>query len=906
MIFIGLALAFFLIATPAEAIPVAFVATALGLSLTGWAAAAITFALNFVLAAALSFVAQALFKPSVPSTKAPGAADQASVDNKITVRQSAASRQIVYGEMRIGGIYAFIHSTDSNNHLHVVVMVAGHEIDSFQEVWVNDAAYSVEDDLDDDGFISKAGDKFGTKLRFKFHLGAADQAADADLIAECGSDAWSTTDRLRGIAYAYVRLVWNADTFGGGVPNLSFVVRGKNDIYDPRDESTDYSANSALCLANYLCDATYGIPVDYDTGIDEAALIAAANICDEEITLAGGGSEVRYRTDGVMTSDAQPQEIIGKLLGAMHGKAPYDGERWKIMAGAYATPSLTFTDDDLRAGPKIQTITSRKDLFNAVKGTYIGASPPAGDDSDAPRNNYQVIDFPPVVSDTYRDQDGQRLWKDISLPLTTSATRAQRIAKIDLLKARQQIVATMPCKLSVWRCQAGDTVLWTSERYGWTAKPFEVASAKFSVDDNPPTLGVDLVLRETAASVYDWSSSEESAVDPAPNTNFPDVFNVLPASNLTVTELLYSTRDGGGVKAKARLSWTASADAFVTSGGAYRAAWRLSGTSVWTYLPPTAALFADVLDIDPGIYDFRLEAVNWAGTLSDPLTVTQSIAGLSAAPSPLTGFTVNASGGLAIARYNLSPDLDVREGGSIVFRHSALATGATWADGTTISEPLSGNSSMAVLPLKAGTYMAKCVDSSGIWSGMASFVQTQASVLSFSTLSGGTLVEDPVFGGTKSGCFVSEGELLLGAAGEFDDVPDVDALLLWDYTGGVASTGSYLFSAPMDLGSVKKCRLTSAMRARVENIYDDFDSRTGEVDDWPDWDGAMTGNEADAVLMVRSTTGNPAGSPTWSDWQRLDSADFVARGFQFRLDLSSTDVSFNIAISSLAVVAEGI
>jgi len=105
---------------------------------------------------------------------------------------------------------------------------------------------------------------------------------------------------------------------------------------------------------------------------------------------------------------------------------------------------------------------------------------------------------------------------------------------------------------------------------------------------------------------------------------------------------------------------------------------------------------------------------------------------------------------------------------------------------------------------------------------------------------------------------------------------------------------------------VKKCRLTSAMSARIENIYDDFDSRTGEVDDWPDWDGAMNGNEADAVLMVRSTSGNPSGSPTWSDWQRLDSADFVARGFQFRVDLTSTDPSFNIAISSLAVVAEGI
>lgn len=908
MILIGIfTLVLLLIATPAEAIPVAFVAGALGLAATGWAAAAITFALNFVLAAALSFVAQALFKPSVPSAKAPGTPDQASVDNKITVRQAAAPRQLVYGEMRIGGIYAFIHSTDHNNLLHVVVMVAGHEIDSFQEVWINDAAYSVEDDLDGSGFIADTADKFHNKIRFKFHLGAADQAADDDLIAECGSDVWSSTDRLLGVAYAYVRLKWDATVFGGGIPNLSFVVRGKNDIYDPRDDSTGYSANSALVLANYLCDETYGIPVDYDTGIDEAGLIAAANICDESVATADGNHEARYRTDGLVTCDAQPQEIIGKLLGAMHGKAPYDGERWKIMAGAYATPSLTFTDDDLRAGPKIQTITSRKDLFNAVKGTYIGATPPPGDDSDAPRNNYQVVDFPPVVSDTYRTLDGQRLWKDISLPLTTSASRAQRIAKIDLLKARQQIVATMPCKLSVWRCQAGDTVLWTSERYGWTAKPFEVASAKFIVDGNPPTLGVDLVLRETDSSVYDWSSSEETAFDPAPNTNFPQVFNVGAASNFRVTESLYTARDGGGVKAKVTLAWDASPDAFVTSGGGYRPAWRVSGASDWTYLAATSALSTEIVDIAPGTYEFQVEAINWAGNASTAVGFLKPIAGLGAAPSPPENFTVAAMESFALARCSLSPDLDVRQGGTIVFRHAAATTGATWETATSLCDPLPANSGAWALPLKSGTYLAKYYDSSGTPSATAgSFVAAQSSAHDFVPLAGGSVVEDPGFSGAKSGCFVDAGVLKLGGSGLISEIPLLSAVPSIAYFGGVEAEGTYDFASVMDLGSVKRCRLTSTAHSTVFNAVDRISRRTTPISTWPRVGGTATGDEADSYLLVASTQDDPAGAPTWTDWQRLDAATFSARGFKFRRVLVSLDPNYSIQISADDVVAEGV
>jgi hypothetical protein len=168
----------------------------------------------------------------------------------------------------------------------------------------------------------------------------------------------------------------------------------------------------------------------------------------------------------------------------------------------------------------------------------------------------------------------------------------------------------------------------------------------------------------------------------------------------------------------------------------------------------------------------------------------------------------------------------------------------------------------------------------------------------------GSIVEDPDFAGDKTNCVVAEGALLLDTRGDFDDVDDVDEIAVWDAIGGVHASGTYAFSDYLDLGAVQRCRLTSIIASQVFNVFDDFDQRTGDVDDWPSWDGDMSGEEADARLMVRATQDDPAGTPTWTEWQRLDSAEFQARAFDFRLDLTSSDDSFSISISSLSVVAE--
>jgi len=88
--------------------------------------------------------------------------------------------------------------------------------------------------------------------------------------------------------------------------------------------------NPALRVANSLCNAT---GADFWTGIDSQTFAAAARICDEQIVCADGGVEPRYRIQGELPAFGSPMEELVAYLGAMRGRATFDGERWFIAAG---------------------------------------------------------------------------------------------------------------------------------------------------------------------------------------------------------------------------------------------------------------------------------------------------------------------------------------------------------------------------------------------------------------------------------------------------------------------------------------------------------------------------------------------------------------------------------------------
>jgi len=194
---------------------------------------------------------------------------------------------------------------------------------------------------------------YSGKANMTVHFGSADQLADANLVAATSADS---NFRQRGVAYIYTKMSYDQDIFANGLPNVSVEIEGKK-VYDPRTGTTAYSDNPALCIRDYLTNATYGLGAA-DSEIDDALFIVAANICDETVTLAAGGTEKRYTMNGVVDTANAPNDIIGQMISSCAGLLYYANGQWKIRAGKYITPTETLTLDDLRGAIKVDTRVS--------------------------------------------------------------------------------------------------------------------------------------------------------------------------------------------------------------------------------------------------------------------------------------------------------------------------------------------------------------------------------------------------------------------------------------------------------------------------------------------------------------------------------------------------------------------
>lgn len=623
------------------------------------------------------------------------------------------------------------------------------------------------------------------------------------------------------------------------------------------------------------------------------------------ITSAGSGThtltwwnEPRYTANGSFLTSEKPVDVIQRMLAAMGGTAVNVGDQWHINAGVYNAPTVTLDEDDLAGPSVIQAHVPSREDGNGVKGVCVN-----------PDANWQPDDFPAITSGTYLAEDGgERRWRDLDLSaFVTSLTQAQRLGKIDLLRARQALTEAAPFKIPAWATIPGRTVARTDAQLGWSAKPFEIQSSELAIvedADHNTTIQVKQLLRETAAAVYDWSTSEEQAKDLAPNTSLPDVGEVAPPGNPAITEELYETSGSAGLKSKAIVTWAASSYTFDLS---YQLEYQLTSAAAadWIVLPPLRETGQEIVDLAPGRYNFRVRALGFGGSRSlYGVTLDREIVGLTAPPSDVTNFSVRVVSGQTMAVLTQSPDLDVRIGGRLIIRWSALSTGATWNDGSLLApEGWPGDSESVFVPLLPGTYLAKFRDSSGNYSvNAASFVTTEALLTGFSTL--GTATEHPAYTGAKVNVAEVDDAIQLDGTTLWDDLGLVDSLGEIDSLGGIASSGSYTFANRIDLGSALTVRLFPNFQSLGFDSADSWDSRTDPIDDWDSIDGGVI-EDAEVVLEVRTTNDNPAGSPTWGPWHPLPGqADYTARAFEFRMQFTSANVTHNRRVSELAVVAK--
>lgn len=537
----------------------------------------------------------------------------------VNSREATAPHQIVYGEVRKGGTVTFIESTGSTNqYLHQIIVLAGHEVNSIGDIYINDEVATI----DANGFVTDT--KWNSKIRIKKHTGADNQTADSDLVSETSV----TSDfKGEGIAYLYVRMEYDQNVFAEGIPLFTAKVQGKK-VYDPRTSTTGYSANAALCIRDYLV-STYGLDNDGDT--NDTSFQAAANTCDESVTLADASTENRYEINGVISLDQTPSDILGDMMTACAGTLFWGQGEWHLKVGEYTSSVKTFTLDDLRGPITLDTKHSRRDNFNIVRGTFTDAA-----------QSWIRADYPEIRSSTFISDDNDiESAIDLALPFTTSSAMAQRLAKMTLFRAREQMTFTADFGLEAFEVECGDIIALTIDRYGWSAKEFEVVGWKFKNDGDAGDLRVALTLRETSSAAFSWSA-EEAAIT-ANNSTLPSATSNIEPSSVTVTDTGVVQTDGTFV-AQIKVAWTSGTNKFIDH---HEVQWKLTSASDYASSQIDAGESSIILGpFEAGEqYNVRVRGVSTTGRKSAFVNAgAHTVGGDTIAPSPISG--LSATGGI--------------------------------------------------------------------------------------------------------------------------------------------------------------------------------------------------------------------------------------------------------------------
>jgi hypothetical protein len=290
-------------------------------------------------------------------------------------------------------------------------------------------------------------------------------------------------------------------------------------------------SNSALVVNDYLQNSDWGFGAAAST-IDSFATIAAANICEEQVTIiynADGSTvlENLYACDGSFDYSQTRGTVLSSLCGSMAGYCVPPGDLWRIFAGSYQTPTIALGDTDFRDTVKGDFRLPKRDLANTMPADYIPAylpsNPPAGltlnqvptiwTKQSAPEYQVNGLAGKPNYLNT---EDGGQVIRapKLQLDFTTSLWMAQRLEKIALMRLRFPQTLTLPCKLSAFQLEAGDTFSFTHKRWGIVSQTFEVTQWALVLDTRgasggskqavSPALGVDLIARQTDPSIYEF------------------------------------------------------------------------------------------------------------------------------------------------------------------------------------------------------------------------------------------------------------------------------------------------------------------------------------------------------------------------------------------------------------------
>lgn len=350
-----------------------------------------------------------------------------------------------------------------------------------------------------------------------FWLGLGDQTGPPDEFLADMPDDFKATDRWEGRTVLWCRFnIGDKEDRQERWPNVPPNVEIEMDwsfVWDPRDEAQDaddestwtYSATQALCALDALRRnpiRRYALSQLHVSSFEEGA-----DVADEAMARKyAETTEPRYEANGVLVWNGNELlDQITPIAEAGAGQLVRIGSAIGYAAGAWREPIYTMDDLLEEGGVELTRLRPGRELPRAIRVQYI-----------APDRDWQEAELPLRTVDGAETLVGDDGIREIKLNFCTSPTQAQRVQKIEALRAASQrrLKCTLPpsaIKLvaganetgdfaagferlnHVWQVEAINPGLWTSD----------------SFPDGGVAMRCPVSLREEKESHYAWDAEAD-------------------------------------------------------------------------------------------------------------------------------------------------------------------------------------------------------------------------------------------------------------------------------------------------------------------------------------------------------------------------------------------------------------
>lgn len=336
--------------------------------------------------------------------------------------------------------------------------------------------------------------------------------------------------------------------------------------------------------------------------------------------------------------------------------------------------------------------------------------------------------------------------------------------------------------------------------------------------------------------------------------------------------------------------------------------WRETGSgNNWTYEPQIESATTNYL-VSPlsigGVYDIHVRALDAEGGTSywSERNSTVILGGANP-PGPVDTFRTSSNDSTTYIEWT-DPDQDI----DVLYyeiRYHPDLDHTNWATMTVVSDQVPFDARAFTVPSRVGTYAIKAVDFGGLRSTSALFANSTC--LCKQNLTGGlntvvSLTEEPTFTGTKTNMDVTGGDLVLSDSTVIEDWITLSSITALNKSSFTLDQGSYEFGET-DLGAVYTTTIFHETKLSISSRIG-FMSEWSKLSELQNMTGGVNAEAIDVEILFSYSTeddATPSGA-SWSEYQRLVSADVTARHLRFKLNASTTDPYASPLIDQLKVL----